>query len=302
MLSNGYSIREFDVKTNFRGRAHPRAHPPLARTPGMEYFHAMSWSIHSTVPYGMLRQAETVRSLRDSGVGPEIYLSAETLDALTPAEAEGTAESLRSAGIRSLSFHAPFRDVWPGAQDEEARRLSVRRISQAIALAPILHPVGIVVHGGYFGWLFDFHAEEWLASARRSFGELAEAAEKAGTQLFVENVFDEAPDHLLRLREAVGSPRLHFCFDPGHAALFSQVPLHRWAEAFGEGIRLMHVHDNRGRRDDHLPVGEGTINFRGVLLAALDAGARPILTIEPHRKEHFARGVAGLREILSTIP
>jgi sugar phosphate isomerase/epimerase len=100
----------------------------------------------------------------------------------------------------------------------------------------------------------------------------------------------------------VGSPRLQLCFDPGHAALFSKVPVHRWAEAFGTGIGLMHVHDNRGQRDDHLPVGEGTINYRGVLLSVLDAGARPILTVEPHRKEHFARSVAGLKGILSTIP
>ncbi len=268
----------------------------------MGYFHAMSWRIHSTVPYPLLREEETVRSLRDAGVGPEIYFSADCLDALTPGDAEKTAESLRKAGFRSLSFHAPFRDVWPGAQDEEARRFAVRRISQAIALAPVFRPEGVVVHGGYFGWLFDFHAEQWLASASRSFGELAEAAEKADTRLFVENVFDEAPDHLVRLHEAVGSPRLRYCFDPGHAALFSQVPLHRWAEAFGKGIGLMHVHDNRGQRDDHLPVGEGSLNYRGVLLSVLDAGARPILTVEPHRKEHFSRSVEGLQAILKTIP
>ena len=262
----------------------------------------MPWVIHSTVPFPMLRDADTVRALRDAGVGPEIYFPGDVLDALAPAEAERAAESLREAGIRSLTFHAPFRDVWPGAQDEEARRLSVRRISQAIALAPAFRPEGVVVHGGYFGWLFDFRPDEWLESAKRSFGELAESAEKAGTRLFVENVFDEDPEQLLRLREAVGSPRLFFCLDAGHAALFSRVPVHRWAEAFGRGIGLMHVHDNRGTRDDHLPVGEGTINFRGVLLAAIDAGARPILTVEPHRREHFARSVSGLRAILSTLP
>jgi sugar phosphate isomerase/epimerase len=63
----------------------------------------------------------------------------------------------------------------------------------------------------------------------------------------------------------------------------------------------MHIHDNRGLRDDHLPVGEGTINFRGVLLAVRDAGAMPILTVEPHRRDHFPRSVAGLREILAAI-
>jgi sugar phosphate isomerase/epimerase len=262
----------------------------------------MPWIIHSTVPFPMLRDADTVRALCDAGVGPEIYFPGDVLDALAPAEAERAAGSLREAGIRSLTFHAPFRDVWPGARDEEARRFSVRRISQAIALAPVFRPEGVVVHGGYFGWLFDFRPDEWLESAKRSFGELAESAERAGTRLFVENVFDEDPEHLLRLREAVGSPRLSFCLDAGHAALFSRVPVHRWAEAFGRGIGLMHVHDNRGTRDDHLPVGEGTINFRGVLLAAIDAGARPILTVEPHRREHFGRSVSGLRAILSTLP
>lgn len=261
----------------------------------------MHWVVHSTVPYSMLKEPDTPRMLSDAGVGPEIYLTGATLDAITPVEAETVAETLREAGIRSLSFHAPFEDLCPGARDEEARRFAVRRIEGAIALAPVFRPAGIVLHGGYFDWLFDFRPSMWFAPARRSFGELAEAAEKAGTDLFVENVFDEIPDHLLRLREAVGSPRLHFCFDPGHATLFSRLPVHKWVEALGEGIRLMHVHDNRGRRDDHLPVGEGGINFRGVLLAVRDAGAHPILTVEPHRKEHFPRSVAGIRAILATI-
>lgn len=262
----------------------------------------MSWVVHSTVPYPMLKEPGTLPMLSGAGVGPEIYLSGAALDAISPEEAESAAEALRNGGIRSLSFHAPFEDVWPGSRDEEARRFAVRRIEGAIALAPVFRPAGIVLHGGYYDWIFDFQPGKWFAPARRSFGELAEAAEKAGTDLFVENVFDEIPDHLLRLREAVGSPRLHFCFDPGHATLFSRLPVHKWAEAFGEGIRMVHVHDNRGLRDDHLPVGEGEINFRGVLLAVLDAGASPILTVEPHRKEHFQRSVAGLRGILSTIP
>ncbi len=262
----------------------------------------MSWVVHSTVPYPLLREADTVRMLAGEGVGPEIYLSAATLEELRMDEAERIAETLRDAGVRSLSFHAPFRDVWPGAQDEEARRFAVRRLSQAIALAPVFRPAGIVVHGGYSEWLFDFRPEEWFSSARRSFGELAETAEKADTRLFVENVFDEVPDHLIRLREAVGSPRLRLCFDPGHATLFSKLPVHHWAQAYGEGTGLMHIHDNRGVRDDHLPVGEGSINFRGVLLSVRDAGAHPILTLEPHRKDHFPRCVAGLRRILSSLP
>src|SRR3990172_429073 len=85
----------------------------------------MPWVVHSTVPYPMLKEPETPRMLADAAVGPEIYLSGATLDAITPVEAETVAETLREAGIRSLSFHAPFEDVWPGARDEEARRFAV---------------------------------------------------------------------------------------------------------------------------------------------------------------------------------
>jgi sugar phosphate isomerase/epimerase len=261
----------------------------------------MDWTIHTTVPYPLLEAPETARLLAGNGVGPEIYLSAKAIDAMTPGRAEAAAEALRAAGVASSTFHAPFEDLWPGARDEEARRLTVRRLRQAISLAPLFRPRGIVVHGGYFGWVYDFDSDRWLEPARRTFGEALEAAEKEGVDLFLENVFDESPEHLLRLKRAVGSERLGFCFDAGHATLFSELPVHRWMEAFGTDLRELHLHDNRGGRDDHLPVGEGGINFRGILHAALDAGASPILTLEPHREEHFHRGLSALRSLLAEL-
>ena len=162
-------------------------------------------------------------------------------------------------------------------------------------------PLGIVMHGGYANWLYDFESEAWLEGAKRTFSEVAETAENAGVDIYLENVFDEVPDHLLRLRAAVGSKRLGFCFDAGHAFLFSRLPVQKWIHAFGPDLREMHIHDNRGLRDDHLPVGEGSINFRGVLLAAGDAGITPILTVEPQREDHFLRSIASLRAILADI-
>lgn len=260
-----------------------------------------TWTIHSTVPWPTLREPESARLLAAHGVGPEIYFSAAALDGMEPGEAEAAASALRAAGVAGATFHAPFEEIFPGARDEEARRLACRRLLQAVALAPVFRPAGIVMHAGYFEWLYDFDPGRWLEPARRTFSEVAEAAERSGVDLFLENVFDEAPDHLLALREAVGSKRISFCFDAGHATLFSRIPVQKWIEALGPSVREMHIHDNRGLRDDHLPAGEGTINIRGVLLAAADAAARPILTIEPHRREHFFRGVAALRGILASL-
>jgi len=261
----------------------------------------MGWTIHATVPFPLLENPETVRLLAENGVGPEIYFTGEVLDSLSPGRTEEAALALAAAGIRTASFHAPFEELWPGARDEEARRLTVRRLRQAVALASVFHPRGIVAHGGYFGWIFDFDADKWLAPARRTFEEVLETAEEKGVDLFLENVFDEIPDHLLRLHQAIGSKRLGFCFDAGHATLFSRLPVPRWVEALGPALRELHLHDNGGVRDDHLPLGEGSINFRDVLHAARDAGASPILTLEPHRVDHFHRGLAALRTLLADL-
>ncbi|GAB4362980.1 MAG: sugar phosphate isomerase/epimerase [Deltaproteobacteria bacterium] len=262
----------------------------------------MTWTIHSTVPFPLLEEPETIPLLARCGVGPEIYLSAGTLDALIPSRVEAAAAALAAAGIGSLTLHGPFEDLSPGARDEEARRLTVRRFREAIGIAGLLRARGVVLHGGYSEWLYDFRPDLWLEPARRTFSEAAEAAERADTNLYLENVFDEVPDHLLRLREAVSSPRIGFCFDPGHATLFSRLPVQKWVEALAPALGEMHLHDNRGLRDDHLPAGEGTINLRGVVLAARDEGTRPILTVEPHRREHFPRAVDGLRAILASLP
>lgn len=262
----------------------------------------MPWRIHSTVPFPLIEEEETIELLRRYHVGPELYLSAGTLDGLTPSRAESAAAMLASSGVSSVTFHAPFEDLNPGARDEEIRRITVRRLHQAIRLTPLFRAKGVVVHGGYSEWMYDFRPDLWLAPARETISEAAEAAEKANVEIFLENVFDEVPDHLLRLREAVGSRRVGFCFDPGHATLFSRLPVQKWIESLAPSLGEMHLHDNRGLRDDHLPVGEGSINHRGVILAALDERIRPILTVEPHRREHFSRAVDNLRTILADLP
>src|SRR5512145_2132575 len=103
----------------------------LARPKAMGYGPRMDWTIHATVPFPLLESRETPRLLARNGVGPEIYFSASVLDSLAPGRAETAAEALSEEGVESATFHAPFEDLWPGARDEEARKLAVRRLLQA---------------------------------------------------------------------------------------------------------------------------------------------------------------------------
>src|SRR4030065_681994 len=72
------------------------------------------WTIHSTVPFPMLEKRDTVLHLSRTGVGPEIYLSAATLDRLTPEAAGEGSGGLRAAGIATTTVHPPLHDLLPG--------------------------------------------------------------------------------------------------------------------------------------------------------------------------------------------
>ena len=109
------------------------------------------------------------------------------------------------------------------------------------------------------------NVEERLTYCADALRVLARACAQMGVTLLVEtplpHLIGGHPDEFARvigqLDWSVG-----VCFDTGHVALG-----HHW-DRFIElaGDRLVHVHvnDNRGQFDDHLPPGEGTIDWRHI--------------------------------------
>ena len=71
-----------------------------------------------------------------------------------------------------------------------------------------------------------------------------------------------------------------------------------WVEALGPFIGQLHLHDNSGGQDEHLPIGGGAIDFR--MLFKKLANMRkdpPIITMEPHREEDLRPSVECLEKI-----
>ena len=67
-------------------------------------------------------------------------------------------------------------------------------------------------------------------------------------------------DELVNLVEACESDAARVCFDTGHAHVMG-FGMRECLEKIGPFLATIHMHDNDGSRDQHLPTGAGTINW-----------------------------------------
>ena len=84
---------------------------------------------------------------------------------------------------------------------------------------------------------------------------------------------------------------IHFGADHHSCSLFSSVSMEDWFISLGSFIKEVHLHDNNSHADDHLPLGDGEIDFPLFFKLIKQYGVNPIYTIEPHRVEDLERSL-----------
>ena len=253
----------------------------------------MSEIIHAHVPFLQIEQH--LGYMMASSVHPEIFLSGETLDVILPEQLESVAASLTAAGI-SCTIHAPFMDLNPGSEERLLRDATRRRFQQACHAASILKPKVMVFHPGYDRWRYGDKQSSWLKHAIDTFREVLDATAHTGCTIAIENIFEEEPATLLALLEACNHPRLRHCFDVGHWNLFHApaVGLEEWFAVLGAQIAEVHIHDNKGIRDDHASVGDGTIDFALYFQLLSRYAPDAVWTIEAHSRACLERAIKSI--------
>lgn len=247
--------------------------------------------VHVHIPYARLE--EHIELLNREGLSPEIYFPSSSLDNLT--EREIIYQKGRLKDCPSLSIHAPFMDLSPGAVDSKVRDVTIERFSSILDIAEILKPITIVFHSGYEKWKYAHKIDVWLDGCRKTWPALIKRAETLGVKLAIENIFEDEPSNLVLLMKELHSENFGICFDTGHCNLFSKVPLKEWLEALGPYIFELHLHDNNRDLDSHLPIGEGTFDFNYLFS---NLGNRDYIhTIEAHRPDRVIRSFERLKII-----
>ncbi len=255
--------------------------------------------IHVNVPYAMLYQR--IDFAVENRINPEIYFDAADLDEGREGDVKRLAALLEQNGLE-VTIHGPFTDLSPGGQDRRVKEVTRNRFLKTMEWARILRPKTIVFHPGYEKRQFDENVDLWLESSVETWSPLVEEAEKSGLVFAIENVFEETPDSLKRLLDRVHSSHFRFCFDTGHYHAFSmrKVSLSGWIDALGGYLGEVHLHDNHGEKDEHLPMGEGGFDFTQFFALLSGKGLKPVFTIEPHEEAHLRRGWAAARKYIGT--
>ena len=224
----------------------------------------------------------------DLGLIPEIAFKAHDFDNFDFAALDHLAKRLRESGQRP-TVHAPFFDLNPGALEPLVRQASLQRLTQALHAADRLGAHLMVIHPGFDPWRYPDMEDLWVEHATSFFQELLEVELSGQCRLAIENIYEPTPETLVTLVEACDSPRLGHCFDIGHWNMFGQTSLDDWLDRVFPRLLHLHLHDNHGDSDAHLPIGQGNINFPTLFTRLSNQPAPPSMTLEAHSPADLER-------------
>ena len=221
------------------------------------------------------------------------------------------AEWLDDTRLTLQSLHAPIAAEYAqggwregyslAAADEPRRQRAVEETTAALNVAGLVPYQVLVLHCGVpapHGQPADNH----VAAMIRSLEELSPIAAGVGVRLAVEVIPNalSTPASLVELIESdIDAGQLGICMDVGHARLMGGVV--DAIETCSGHLLTTHLHDNRGRNDDHLVPGQGVVDWDATLLAfqkvgydgvwmfelAVAAERRPVLERAVKARERF---------------
>ena len=210
----------------------------------------------------------------------ELFATRTHVDYRDPAALRQLGDWLAGAGVALHAVHAPTtrsftNGMWGetlsvAAVDEAQRRAAVDETRAALALAQVVPFDVLVLH---LGVPSADPAANSRAAVARSLEEIGEATAGAGVRLALELIPNglSSADRLVRwIEDDLDLPGVGICLDVGHAHLGGDAM--EAIEACSGHIVTTHLHDNRGRRDDHLVPGQGTVDWDGVMMAFQKVG------------------------------
>ena len=185
---------------------------------------------------------------------------------------------LESFGLRP-TVHASIHDTNLASLNPILAAAAREDLRRTVELAAEVGAEIVVFHPGRLP--SEYRRDPGALEAARSvlyanLEELIPYAERLGVVLAVENKQRGSNRDLILTpqehREVLERfPGLWACLDFGHLNTLGLDPV-EFVRALGERLIHVHLHDNHGQADEHLPLGEGNLDWKRCISALAEAG------------------------------
>jgi len=164
------------------------------------------------------------------------------------------------------SVHAPICDINIASVNDRMRETAVAEMFATMDHANRMGIETVTIHPGTYSMVLYDVKERSVELSKRSLKVIEKGSEEYGVTVAVENMpsfgimMGQTPEGLLDL---IDGTDLMICFDIGHANTMGLIS--ECIRAFRERMVNIHIHDNIGKNDDHMTIGDGSIDFVKVL-------------------------------------
>ena len=229
--------------------------------------------------------------------GIEIFCTRSHFEYTMKPEIRALASALEAHRLQLVSLHAPTsRDL--SAMRESGAPLSiceVERVRRIEAMDELKRVIDVADDLPYSRLILHMGGSRETADPRKrdaafsSLEHLVLHAHHAGVTICVENTLSEmgSPEYLRAFVDETRLSGLRFNFDTGHAYLAEFPEEERLEKSFApmkELVSSVHLHDNHGEKDEHLPPYDGSIHWPSAI-KVLKSGSQNELPLVLELKE-----------------
>jgi sugar phosphate isomerase/epimerase len=199
-------------------------------------------------------------------------------------------DTLAATTLRA-SVHAPYSDLNIASVNDPIWKESVRQVCACIDRAAMLEVGRVTFHPGYLSPVGKLVPERAWAAQKEALVRIGHYAEERGILACLENMggvrdfLCRYPEEILGMTEGIDG--IGVTIDIGHAHTVGKVAAFL---PFLAQARHLHLHDNHGEHDEHLALGDGTIDWKAVGKAA--AAYEGIAVVEGRSLAEAARSLA----------
>ncbi len=201
-------------------------------------------------------------------------------------------EASEKYGVAISQAHAPF-PSWVKDQPV-TNEYMIRVFEKCLMVCAYLNCPYLIVHPFFPGYNDTLTSEEEWKINIEGYSALIPAIKKYGVTVCLENMFTayrrkmysaicQNPDEVVRyidtLNDMAGEKCFAYCLDTGHALLVGH-EMRTLINKLGHRIECLHIHDNDGRDDLHVPPYMGILDWDRFIAGMRDIGYKGVLSFE----------------------